>query len=117
MFLLVGLINRGISLSRAASLMAIAVGSFVIFYLALDFIFGFNILACFKMASALHLKDPGHGFDDPIRYLFRSTGGIIAYLISTSFAVAILAIAAVRRDGTQPPLSRAFVLGTLLGLL
>jgi len=26
----------------------------------------------------MHLKENRHGFDDPIRYLFRSTGGIIA---------------------------------------
>jgi len=117
MFVLIGLINRSISARRAASVMAIAVATFVLFFLCLRLFFGFDIVACFKMGSAMHLKDPGHGFDDPIRYLFRSTGGIIAYLISTSFALAILGIAAAKGSADQPRLLRAFVLGSLLGIL
>ena len=117
MFLLIGLINRSIPLRRAATVIAIAVGTFAIFFLCLRLIFGFDIIACFKMASAMHLKDPGHGFDTPVRYLFRSTGGIIAYLVSTSFAIAILAIAAAFRGENQSPLWRALVLGSLMGIL
>ena len=113
LFLLISLINRSVSLRRAALVMGISIVSFIFFFLSLRLFFGFNIIACFKMASAMHLKDPGHGFDDPIRYLLRSTGGIIAYLISTSFAVAILGIAAAKRA----PMNRAFVLATLLGIL
>jgi len=116
-FLLVGLINRSIPLRRAARVMTISIASFILFFLCLYLFFHFNIIACFKMASAMHLKETGHGFDDPIRYLFRSTGGIIAYLISTSFAIAILPIAAARRSSDQPPLARVFVSATLLGIL
>ena len=49
--------------------MAIAVAAFVLFFLCLRLFFGFDIIACFRMASLMHLKDPGHGFDDPVRYL------------------------------------------------
>jgi hypothetical protein len=117
MFLLIALINGSISRRRAAGMMGIAIATFVLFFLCLYFLFHFDIIACFRMASAMHLKSPGHGFDDPVRYLFRSTGGILAYLISTSFALAILPIPAAQRHDNQPGLRRAFVLGTLLGIL
>src|SRR6266550_621430 len=53
MFLLIGLINRSIPLRRAATVMAIAVGTFAVFFLCLRILLGFDLIACFKMASAM----------------------------------------------------------------
>ena len=54
----------------------------------------FNLIACFITAIHGHQTQQGNqGFDDPIRYLLRSTGNVLAYLISTA-PLAILAISA-----------------------
>jgi hypothetical protein len=116
-FLLAALITKVVSMSRAASVLLISIGTFIVFFAVLKLIWGFNIIDCYSMAQQMHLQRPGHGFDHPLRYLFRSTGGIIAYLISTSLAIPLLAIAAIARRHDEDRLRRAFTIGTLLGLL
>jgi len=111
-FLLIGLIKCEASRVRPRGLRVIddfASSASSSFSFALS-VFSLQHHRLLQMASAMHLKETGHGFDDPIRYLFRSTGGIIAYLISTSFAIAILPIAAARRSSDQPPLARVLCL-------
>jgi len=78
------------------------------------------------MAANLHAQRPGHGYDNPVRYLFRSSGGIIAYLISIGMPLSILAFAALGRRGAtlgaqsahaQPcQLIRQFVFATILAV-
>jgi hypothetical protein len=58
----------------------------------------FNLIACFITAVRGHQTQQGNeGFDDPMRWWLRSTGNIIAYLISI-VPLSILAVAAVWRS-------------------
>ena len=62
----------------------------------------FDLIACFIAGVRGHHEQQGNeGFDDPARYLLRSTGNIIAYLLST-VPLCVLAISALRRDADEP---------------
>jgi hypothetical protein len=117
MLVLFAILNKSISITRALRVLLSSITVFVVFFAALYLIWNFNIIECFQTAHAMHLKSPGHGFDHPMRYLLRATGGILAYLISTSFVLAVLAIAALRRIENEDPLRRAFTFATLLAVV
>ncbi len=69
----------------------------------------FNLIACFVAAVRGHHEQQGNGgFDDPRRYLLRSSGNIIAYLMST-VPLCILALLAASRRQTLSPLARAVI--------
>ena len=56
----------------------------------------FNLIACFIAAVRGHQEQQGNeGFDDSVRWLLRSTGNIIAYLLS----IVPLSILAIERGG------------------
>jgi 4-amino-4-deoxy-L-arabinose transferase-like glycosyltransferase len=56
----------------------------------------FNLIACFFAAvHNHHLQQGNSGFDDGQRFLLRSTGNVLAYLLSI-VPLCILAIAAIR---------------------
>jgi hypothetical protein len=129
--LLIALLNRSVALKPTLKLLALSILTFAAFFLILHALTGFDIVDCFRSASNTHLDRNGHGFDDPVRYLFRSTGGILAYLLSAGFPLSILALSCgmggppmlfSRRMGGPPmpqdnPLLRALVYGTLLAIL
>jgi hypothetical protein len=119
-FLAAAVLSGKVTLRQAA--MAIIPGAlaFVLFFVVLYIGWRFNIIASFLMARKMHIKRPGHGYDNIWRYLFRSTGGILAYLLSAGFALSVMAIAAMGRRkqvSEKSPLAGAFILGTLLGML
>ncbi|MGE5607949.1 MAG: hypothetical protein ACM359_01735 [Bacillota bacterium] len=87
--------SRLASLQRVLKVLAISIGAFVAFFWLLYLISGFNLIACFRMAVRLHLEQTGVGFSGFTRYLFRSTGGILAYLISAGLPLSALAYASV----------------------
>jgi hypothetical protein len=61
----------------------------------------FNLIACFAAAVHGHHEQQGNGgFDDSSRYLLRSTGNILAYLLST-VPLCILGIAALNERGER----------------
>jgi hypothetical protein len=117
LLVLIAMLNKSISPRRVLHVLSTSVSTFALFFALLHLICGFNIIDCFRTAHAMHLKNPGHGFDHPLRYLFRATGGILAYLVSTSMVIPILAIAAIKRTDNDPPLRRAFTVAAILGLL
>ena len=107
---------------RTTLLLATSIATFSFAFLLLHLLTGFDILDCFRTASAQHAIRPGHGYDNPWRYLFRSTGGIFAYFISTGFALSALFFASLPKRGqvhflAPSPWPRRFTLALLIGLL
>lgn len=81
----------------------------------------FNLIACFITAVTGHQAQQGNeGFDDPARYLLRSTGNILAYLISVA-PLAVLGVSAAwvgwRNKAPQVGGVGALSLATLLTVL
>jgi hypothetical protein len=83
----------------------------------------FNLIACFITAVRGHQEQQGNeGFDDARRWWLRSTGNVIAYLLSI-VPLCILAVAAVasfrlakpRAEGER--LKRSFFVATMLTVL
>ena len=100
---LLALVSRATTVPRVLKTLAISIAAFAAFYLLLYATTGFNIISCFRRASELHLLRSGSGFDTLGRYLLRSFGGILAYLASIGFPIAVLAYTALRR---QPDVER-----------
>ncbi|MEA2709453.1 MAG: hypothetical protein QOF78_2054 [Phycisphaerales bacterium] len=81
----------------------------------------FNVVACFFAAVRGHQTQQGNeGFDEAKRWLLRSTGNIIAYLVSI-VPLSILAAGAVRHawneGSASERLRRAFFTATLVTVL
>ena len=87
--------GRLVTLRRVLIFLAIGIGVYVAAFWVLYLVSGFNIVACFRVAVRLHLEQTGSGFSGPARYLLRSTGGILAFLIAAGIPLAILASASV----------------------
>jgi hypothetical protein len=69
----------------------------------------FNLVACFITAVRGHQKQQGNeGFDDAKRYLLRSSGNVIAYLVSV-VPLGILAAAGATRSATPRAAKSLFV--------
>jgi hypothetical protein len=83
----------------------------------------FNLIACFITAVRGHQAQQGNeGFDDLQRWWLRSTGNIIAYLLSivplcilAASAVAVWGFAKPQADGQR--IARSFFIATLLTVL
>jgi len=85
---------RNLVRTAAESLAAVGVAIGVLYLLT-----HFNLLKCFVTAVHGHQQQQGNeGFDDAKRYLLRSTGNVLAYLMSV-VPLSILAFAAVRHSG------------------
>ncbi len=93
---------------------AISVGVVALMFVALCMMSGFNLVACFLEALRGHHAQQGSPFDDPLRYLLRSTGNILAYVFST-IPLCILAASAIRRS--MPPAARALVVAVAVTIL
>src|SRR6185437_12229484 len=66
----------------------------------------FNLIDCFIAGIRGHHEQQGNGgFDDPARYLLRSSGNIIAYLLST-VPLCVLAASALRTGNGRSILER-----------
>lgn len=95
-----GFRTRDVVRTGAVSLVTVA-ASIALLYASTRF----NLVACFVAAVHGHHAQQGNrGFDDAHRYLLRSTGNLIAYLISI-VPLCILAASAVwqRRLSRHPP--------------
>lgn len=87
---------RNIVATAVASL-AVLVGCVALLNIAT----GFNLIECFVTAVRGHQDQQGNGgFDDARRWLLRSTGNVLAYLIST-VPLCVLAIAAFARNARR----------------
>ena len=110
---------RNLILTAVASLAAVGVVTALLYLLT-----RFNLLQCFVTAVRGHQHQQGNeGFDDARRYLLRSTGNVLAYLISV-VPLSILAVAAVRHGATrrdrghaQPPVARAMFVAVIATIL
>lgn len=65
---------------------------FTAFYVILYYLTGFNLLVCLKEAIQNNTNQMSSGFDDVIRYFFRSTGALLVYLMTAGIPLSYLAI-------------------------
>lgn len=65
---------------------------FTAFYVILYCSTGFNLQVCLKEAIQNNTNQMSSGFDDVIRYFFRSTGAILVYLMTAGIPLSYLAI-------------------------
>jgi hypothetical protein len=95
---------------RQLALTAIVAGAVLLIAIALLYAATkFNLIGCFDAAVRGHHEQQGNGgFDDPKRYLQRSTGNIIAYLMSTVPLCVLAVLASIRRESMPAP-ARALV--------
>lgn len=70
-------------------------------YLALYFLTGFNWLACLRQSIQNNTQQMSHGFDVPVRFLFRSTGAILAYVTAVGFPISYLSLNALLKGRQQ----------------
>lgn len=114
--------NGGVSprnLLRTGAISLAAVGLAIAgLYVATDF----NLVSCFVTAVRGHQAQQGNeGFDDLRRYLLRSTGNVLAYVMSI-VPLSLLALAAIRHGfgadrPRQRPIARALFLAVGLTVL
>ena len=96
LFVIFAVLSRAARPGRVVTIIVLSLTAFAAFFAIFYLATRFNIVACFREGSRLHLTQSGSGFDHPVRYLFRSTGGIIAFLIAVGFPISVLACAALR---------------------
>lgn len=121
------LLFRSVAWTRIAKIVVISIAAYAGFFLLFYLTTRFNIVACFRKASELHLEQSGPGYDVFGRYLLRSFGGILAYLTAIGFPLCVLAYCALRRqadprrsgdgDGADPVLIRPFIWATTLAII
>ena len=83
-----GLVRFSAALTQITLSMVTFTAAYIILYHAT----GFNLLVCLQEAVQNNAKQMSSGFDDGIRYLFRSTGAILAYLITAGIPLSYLFI-------------------------
>lgn len=81
-----------VGFSAGLTQITLSIVSFTAVYIVLYHITGFNLLVCLKEAIRNNTNQMSSGFDDGIRYLFRSTGAILVYLITAGIPLSYLAI-------------------------
>ncbi len=86
-YILIELTKKNLQISGVIISIIPAIGIFMLLYLLLYLFNGFNIYECFINAVKNNSKLMNNGFDDPYRYFIRSTGNLIAYLISIGFVL------------------------------
>jgi hypothetical protein len=91
-----GLWTGNIKLAPAVKTVAVSALVFFAIFLGIYWWSGFSIYECFQVARANETGEHGSGFDDPRRYLLRSTGHVLAYLVSCGFAMAGFALMSLR---------------------
>src|SRR5262249_51337401 len=79
---------------------------------ALQWVWQFNLIACF--ISAVRGHHANEGFDDPKRWLLRSTGNLIAYPFSI-VPLSILAVASV--NSVKPQAAKALIVAVLASVV
>lgn len=66
------------------------VATVVLFFGALYLIFHYSILDNFKLALAHNVQINSNYFDDPIRFLFRSTGNVLEFCLGMGLPILLL---------------------------
>lgn len=102
-------------------LFTICLGMAIFFslFFTLYFFFGFNILECFANAVANNRESMGtNGYDSLPRYLLRSSGNLIAYIISLGVINAGLFLLYIfRKDNSGNEFSKSFAISIAFTLL
>jgi len=128
----IALVQRACPLRHVLRLAVVSLVAYVAVFGVLRTMWGFDLVECLRIATAnnYEVMGPAPLLDAPIRYLFTASGNLIAYAVAFGLPLTALALVATARalrrstaegDGKCPafggPLARAFVLGSVLGLL
>ncbi len=95
-FSILALLNRSVQARNVVKTALVSLATVAVLFVTLYVVTHFNIIACFRMSLKLHLVQSGRGWDRWDRYLFRSTGALLAYLLSVGFPLSILGLAALK---------------------
>ena len=116
---LIGWRMRAFSTRNLLKTTAISAGTLLAATALLYLTTHFNLFTCFVTAVRGHHEQQGNGgFDDPRRWLIRSTGNILAYALST-VPLCILALAAALRPPQEfaHPLARSLFIALIATIL
>jgi len=126
------LVQRACPLRHTLRLVALSLVAYVAVFAILRAVWGFDLVRCLAIATAnnYEVMGPAPFLGTPIRYLFTASGNLLAYAVAVGLPLSALALMATaralrrspatgsrRRQVFGGPLARAFVLGSVLGLL
>jgi len=125
---LVGIAIRACRFVDVVKLAVLSLATYVMIFGALRAFSGFDVIGCLQAATANNYRvmGPAPFLDAPARWLLQSTGNLLAYLVSLGLPLSALVLVAITRPPKalatrttlcSQPLTRAFVLGTAVGLL
>jgi hypothetical protein len=84
LIVVIGLVQGVFKLHQTIMVAAEAIATFLVAIALTYIVTKFDLIACFIAAVHGHHEQQGNGgFDDPKRYVLRSTGNLLAYLLST----------------------------------
>ena len=107
--MIVGIITKRHSLVRSIRVGGQTVGVMIVVLFLVWLVLGFNIVECLSIARSNAQELMGaSSFDDPTRYLLRSTGNVLAYITYTGAILTSLAVASLRKITPAPLRMAAF---------
>lgn len=115
LFLVVSVLLRRVRWQRAIATALVAGGSFVSCLLLVHLVLGFNAPECIHIAISQNYGSmTSTPFDEAVRYLLRSSGNVLAYLVFAGSVLSVAAVIGMRFSLRAPGLFAA--LGVGLGL-